>query len=88
MGPTSVTPTFSDHQREKTHTTILLGDIALAKIAIKARISKYIYVKQWELVLLPCPSFNGDLVKPQLEFVHTSMIESFIILGLRILIPT
>ena len=49
---------------------------------IIARISNYINAKRYEVIIHPCPNFNGSLINSLLELVHECVISSFIDLHL------
>ena len=45
----------------------LLTEISYASTGVRAWMSKYIHIKQWDVITDPCPNFNGSLVKLPLK---------------------
>ena len=55
---------------------ILQTEISWAKMGIKARISNYIQVKQWDVITHLWPNFHDGLTKPPLKLWHGWVITS------------
>ena len=45
---------------------------------IRAWISNYIHIKQWDVIIHPCPNFDNDLTKPPLKLRHGWVVTSHI----------
>ena len=61
---------FYEWPKTGTSETSFINKISLISIMISAWIRNYIHVKEWDVVIHPCPNYNGSLNKLLLKLVY------------------